>query len=126
MITKTKEKFGAAINLYLTAPAAELVQEVNRLFNFGVISAVPESFEEGVDTHVMVQSDPQRFERGHVAMAVVECQRDKALCATYKGKGEGFNAAAKELAGERMAEFTDEGYANYEKRAAHVYTTGTF
>ena len=86
MISTTLIHNGAGINLALSGNAAELAAHVNRLYNYGVVSNVPDFYKEGEDDSVTVQSDRGRLLRGHIAMASVALQADKARTAKLKGK----------------------------------------
>ena len=86
MINTTLIKNGAGINLALNGDSTELAMHVNNLYNYGVISRVPDFFKEGQDDSVTVQSDRGRLLRGYIAMAHVALQADKARTANLKGK----------------------------------------
>lgn len=77
---RTIETFGAAKNLTLICEgpqpqevrAAQLSLEVNKLFNYGVISSIPVTYDPNKDVMIMVQSDEKRMKKGFAAMASVE------------------------------------------------------
>lgn len=54
-------KIGASWNISLTGIAEDVAEAVNKLFNYGAISKIPDNFMEGIDTFVVVQSDKNRF-----------------------------------------------------------------
>ncbi len=88
LVTKTIHNSGSAFKIQMQSPNPEaLAQELNRFVNFGVITGadgaakasqfaprgfLPESFREGVDVSVTVNSYPAAFEKGLRAMAAVE------------------------------------------------------
>lgn len=86
MINTTLICNGAGINLALSGEAAELATHVNRLYNYGVVSNIPDFYKEGEDDFVTVQSDRGRLLRGYIAMASVALQANKARTAKLKGK----------------------------------------
>lgn len=124
---QTIEKFGACFNLTLIGTPAEVAARVNTLFNYGVISNVPETFDEKTDGCVMVQTDAGRLERGFNAIAQVELQADKMLTAKYKGKPTEFLAAARARAIEMVATQFEEVPTVYEEETKRkdIYLFGS-
>ncbi len=78
---------GAAINFRLRGTAPDVTRDVNRLFNYGVISKLPVDFKEGDSTAVTVQSDRGRMERGFQSFAEVSLRQSiRGVALRSRGK----------------------------------------
>jgi hypothetical protein len=89
-VTKTLHSFGSAFKIQLRGNPDAVMQEVSRLFNFGIVtgsdgkkkkrgvyvdhSPLPESFRPGIDDSVTVNSYPKAFEKGVGALATVRAR----------------------------------------------------
>lgn len=128
----TRETFGAVQNLTIVASpnadrkerAKELAIFINHLYNYGVISNLPDDYDPSNDVAIMVQSDERRMLKGFAAMEHVKMQADDKLRAQFKGKaGREFEAEAERRAQERIAEFVETDLI-YDRTPAHVYRNG--
>lgn len=134
-VTRTIERFGAARNLTVSGNPADVEMEVNRLYNWGIVTNIPETYNPEIDMRVFLQSDEGRLNRGFLAMAITKLQADKNFCASLRAprlpytrhlKGvnsQRFLERAREVANEYLAEFepTDTIYEDPIERAGHVY-----
>lgn len=75
-LSLTRKKLGASIEIAvksvtaeISAQSANVAQGVNLLFNYGFVSNIPDDFEEGKDTFVLVKTDRDRLLHGCIAMA---------------------------------------------------------
>ena len=121
MLQLTRETFGAALNLGITGDAAEVALHVNKLFNYGIISNVPDTFEENKDTHVVVQSDPGRFGRGLKAMAIAQLSEDAEAVQEYKGVPFGFNCLSDLMVARFMQDYKEQP-THYEISVGEFFT----
>ncbi len=119
MITFKSVKNGAGWKINAIGDASELAQTVTRLFNFGVVSAVPESFESG-DKTVTLDTYPARFFGGVRALASDAMMSDGTRHTVRVGKSkwkaiETFRAAriARKILGEKMERWEGGRAAEY-------------
>lgn len=70
-LTQTLSHFGAAFHIQIAGTPKDVAAQVNRLHNFGIITAIDENYKEGIDHIARVNSYTGRFERGIRAMARV-------------------------------------------------------
>lgn len=104
------EQNGAGLNILISGKPDEVTREVNKLYNYGVITNIPDSFKEKNDKQegddwVVVQSDPGRFNRGMEAIAVAELFGDVDLKQALKGVAGGFIEEARLIAEEMKRRF---------------------
>lgn len=85
-IHKSKVPFGASFKLTLTGPAQALAQEVNTLFNCGAVRNIPDTYEEGTDLSVTLDSPQNRFYRGMISLAETSMVLDGTHRKTRKNK----------------------------------------
>ncbi len=68
-ITKHLVPFGAGLKITLAGKPAALAREVNRLFNHGIVTGIPDDYDSEKDGAVTVSSYPARFTSGLRSMA---------------------------------------------------------
>lgn len=90
-------KYGACYILTLSLPRvdktkrhteaelAKLAAEVNRLFNYGIVSNIPEDYDPKKDGNVSLLTDEARLTNGLIAMATNHLVKRK-LSLAFKGK----------------------------------------
>lgn len=71
---KTIAHFGGGYRINIAGTAPAVAGELNRLYNYGVISSFDESFRPGEDTVVLAKSYPARFNKGIAALARVKVE----------------------------------------------------
>ena len=71
-LSRQVAKFGGGLKITLTGTVEQVDAGVNQLFNYGIISNVPEDYREGRDESVTCSSYRPRFLRGLKCLA--ECQ----------------------------------------------------
>ncbi len=74
MIKFSSTNWGGGWKIHVQGEAKELAVEVTRLFNFGVFSEIPENFDAGKDTAVILDTYPPRLFGGARAIASNEMQ----------------------------------------------------
>lgn len=85
-ITKSLVPFGASFKLTLSGPAAALAQEVNTLYNCGAVRNIPDTYQEGTDLSVTLDSPQNRFFRGMISLAETSMVLDGTHRNTRKNK----------------------------------------
>lgn len=132
---QTLEVFGAVFNLTFSLPtdmhdqqavkesAEKLKLHINRLYNYGIISNIPVTYDETKDTTVMVQTDRGRMLKGFIAMELTAMQADTELTKQFKGDGHAFLAEVNRRAEEKIANF-EQVDTVYNRSVGHEYSQG--
>lgn len=91
--------FGAALNLHLTGEPADLARTVNLYYNHGIAANVPDTFREGEDNSVLIQTTKDRLLAGLAGIVRNEWESTPGVTKAFKGKpGSEFLAAAQSQA----------------------------
>jgi len=84
----TKILLPGKAHLQFHGPANALAREVNRMFNFGIITNIPEEFKPGEHETVTCATYPKRMKLGAEALANVEISRSVLNHTVRRGKKE--------------------------------------
>jgi hypothetical protein len=74
-VTREVTKFGAGLKITFKGAPANVAAEVNRLFNHGVLTEIPDDYNEGTDDSVTCNSYRPRFLRGLRSMAEADMRK---------------------------------------------------